>query len=358
MAARPWGFIRKCYVMFAYQINNLKYFYHAEPSVEIDSMFVRRGTITGLAGPNGSGKSTLLKMLAFVDRPACGSILFKGKPAQPFSESVRFRVALLPQEPYLMKRSVYANIAYGLKVRSGRGRYEKKVHEALELVGLSGGTFAGRRWNELSGGEARRVALAARLVLRPEVLLLDEPTANVDEASSRLIRDASVTAREQWGTTLVIASHDSLWLNDLCDEVRVLHKGRLSPAGAVNHIPGPWRIRTDGFYEKTLGDGQRLVVNRPPSAGSVAAISPERINVIDGKEGVQKSAGMLEGIITRMALEKNTGDILAVITVGGVAFNAKISHSKIRETGLYPGMTVFISFSPDSVRWTDELPGG
>jgi tungstate transport system ATP-binding protein len=102
-------------------------------------------------------------------------------------------------------------------------------------LGLDPDTFARRQWDELSGGEAQRVALAARLVLNPRVLLLDEPTASVDARSSELIRSASLRARNDWGTTLVIASHDREWLYDVCDEVLHLFKGVPAgkPAGAI-----------------------------------------------------------------------------------------------------------------------------
>jgi tungstate transport system ATP-binding protein len=80
------------------------------------------------------------------------------------------------------------------------------------MVGLAAG-FAGRRWHQLSGGEAQRVALAARLILRPRILILDEPTASVDISTTQCIREAALTARKQWGTTLLIASHDHNWWN-------------------------------------------------------------------------------------------------------------------------------------------------
>ena len=101
----------------------------------------------------------------------------------------------------LKKRTVYKNIAYGLKVRGDRDNLTQSVHDALNMVGLDPDAFAQRQWDELSGGEAQRVALAARLVLKPRVLLLDEPTASVDAASSELIRVASLRARSEWGTT-------------------------------------------------------------------------------------------------------------------------------------------------------------
>ncbi|MBW1864395.1 MAG: ATP-binding cassette domain-containing protein [Deltaproteobacteria bacterium] len=100
-----------------YQINNLQHHYNGLPALDIDRFSIQPGTITGIIGPNGSGKSTLLKMLAFIDKPGKGNILFKGESAEPFADHVRFQVTLLTQEPYLMKRSVFKNISYGLELR-------------------------------------------------------------------------------------------------------------------------------------------------------------------------------------------------------------------------------------------------
>ena len=103
-----------------YRVSRLKHAYQGRTVLSIDTLEIAPASIVGLIGPNGSGKSTLLKLLAFVERPAEGRISFKGRPAAPFDENVRFQVCLLTQEPYLMKRTVYQNIAYGLKLR-GRG---------------------------------------------------------------------------------------------------------------------------------------------------------------------------------------------------------------------------------------------
>ena len=210
-----------------YQLENVVQRYNGKPVLEIERLELVSGTITGLVGPNGSGKSTLLKLLGFVERPSGGKVLFDGRPTLPFDNAVRSRVTLLTQEPYLLKRTVFNNVAYGLKVRGDRGDWSPVVNEALLKVGLDPFRFARRQWNELSGGEAQRVALAARLALKPKVLLLDEPTASVDAASSELIRIASLAARTEWGAAVVIASHDRQWLSDVCDDVLHLSDGKI-----------------------------------------------------------------------------------------------------------------------------------
>ena len=108
-----------------------------------------------------------------------------------------------------------------------------------------------RPWYALSGGETQRVALAARLVLKPNVLLLDdEPTAGVDGASAQLIRQASLNARREWGTTLIIASHDWHWLYDVCDEILHMYNGRIFGTGRESVVLDPGRSWGKIFGEK------------------------------------------------------------------------------------------------------------
>ncbi|MBF0200594.1 MAG: ABC transporter ATP-binding protein [Desulfamplus sp.] len=200
-------------------------------ALDIDALSIPRESIIGLTGPNGSGKSTLLKLLAFAFRPSTGTILFNGKPEYPFSGNVRCNITLLTQEPYLLKRTVFENINYGLKIRGREqklnGQAEEKIRYALSHVGLDFEEFAHRKWNELSGGEAQRVAMAARLVLKPQVLLLDEPTASVDVESAAMIKESAAMSRQKWGTTIVAASHDSKWLEGFCDIHLHLIRGRV-----------------------------------------------------------------------------------------------------------------------------------
>ncbi len=207
-------------------LNNIRQKYSDRIVLSIDSFDIAPGSIVGLAGPNGSGKSTLLRLLAFLEAPANGTISFMGRPAFAKPNAVHREVTLLVQEPYLLKRSVFANVAYGLKIRN-KNDIPGKVNRALETVGLEPDVFCKRQWFELSGGERQRVALAARLVLKPKMLLMDEPTASLDEKSSTLIRQAALSAREEYGASLVIASHDMAWLKAVSDCIVHLEKGNI-----------------------------------------------------------------------------------------------------------------------------------
>lgn len=201
-----------------------------EPALRVPELDIPRGSILGLAGHNGSGKSTLLKVLGFLIEPTAGLLVFDGAPVDARAlrqgHLLRRRAALLGQETRLLSRSVAANVAYGLKLR-GLPAGREALAEALALVGLDWEGYAGRPWRRLSGGEARRVALAARLVLRPEALLLDEPTAGLDRASTEHVQAAALAARARHGATLVIASHDLPWLASCADRILTMEGGRI-----------------------------------------------------------------------------------------------------------------------------------
>jgi tungstate transport system ATP-binding protein len=210
-----------------YELEGVRQVYAGRTVLEIDRLTVDSRTITGVVGPNGSGKSTLMRLLAFVETPFQGKLNFQGQPGRQIDLAARRRVTMLQQEPYLLKRSVRANVAYGLKVR-GRRDVRDQVDQALITVGLDPDRFGNRSWRELSGGEAQRVALAARLAIQPQVLLLDEPTASVDRDSSDLIQRAALEARGRWGATLIVISHHLDWLHRVADRILTMSYGRLA----------------------------------------------------------------------------------------------------------------------------------
>ena len=335
-----------------YHIRNLVHAYRDQPILEIGEFTVRPAEIIGIIGPNGSGKSTLLKLLGFIEKPTAGEIRFRGKPAEPFFEHVRFRVTLLTQEPYLMKRSVYRNIAYGLHLRGRTEGMRDRVYDALRWVGLSGEDFAHRRWYELSGGEAQRVAMAARLVLEPEVLLMDEPTASVDAASAHLIKDAALRARQQWGTTLIIASHDWPWLYEICDDVRHLFRGQFFASGEENVIFGPWHPRPDGLWEKRLTDGQTVRVTEPPGPGAAAVFPAERMRLLTGPAGKPTRENRLAATVSRLIHERRSGAIVVTVLADNLPITVKMHRKDFSRARLYPGMDVTICFEPADPKWS------
>lgn len=210
-----------------YTLKNIRVIYAGQSVLDIPHLDIPENIILGLWGHNGSGKSTLLRLLAFLEDPTQGLVSFREVKGSAQKEFLRRKITLLTQSPYLLKRSVFGNVAYGLKVRKIH-QAEEKVAAALDMVGLPPEHFARRKWHELSGGERQRVALASRLVLQPDVLLLDEPTSNLDLESTQLTRQAMLQAREKWGTNLIVVSHDLDWLFRVSYQVMSIHKGKIT----------------------------------------------------------------------------------------------------------------------------------
>jgi tungstate transport system ATP-binding protein len=290
-----------------------------------------------------------LRLLGLIEKPTHGTILFNGRAVEPFSDEARFLITMLPQEPFLMKRSVYRNVAYGLKLRGGNTDIPARVNEALALVGLDGARFARRPWYALSGGEAQRVALAARLALKPKVLLLDEPTASVDAASAQLIREASLHARQELGTTLIVASHDLQWINEVCDEVLHVFKGRILESGHENVVFGPWIEFETDRWGKLLPDRQQIIVSNPPDEDAAAVIDKLTIS----KDGIKRDADdwVVKGTVSRLNLAEKKGRLYAMVMAGGQAFTVRLHLQPAQENTLYPGKTVFVHYHPNQVQW-------
>ena len=332
-----------------FEINALKHKYAHRTVLEIDHLGIQPASIVGLIGPNGSGKSTLLKMLGLIEKPTQGEIRFNGRQVEPFSEEARFLITLLPQEPFLMKRNVFKNVTYGLKLRGNGRLLMKKANNALAMVGLSSDEFIQRPWYALSGGETQRVALAARLALKPKVLLLDEPTASVDAGSAQLIREAALRARQESGTTLVIASHDLQWLFEICDEVLHLFKGKIFGKGRESFIFGPWHELSAGQWGKILPDEQLLRVPAPPSPDAAALI-----NLLPAEmepDGRTDEMIVLKGMVSRLSLEKKTGHVFATVLIGGNPFTMRMAPDRIEKQNIYPGDIVVVHYRIDQVKW-------
>lgn len=334
-----------------YRINHIRHYYNHRKVLEIDSLTIKKGTITGLIGPNGSGKSTFLKLMAFAEKPTEGEILFNGIPEVPYSKQVRSKVTLLTQEPYLLKRTVYENIAYGLKIRGDNNHLNQRIKTVLENVGLDFHQFARRKWNELSGGEAQRVALAARLILNPEILLLDEPTASVDVKSAKMIRNAALKAKEDSGTTLVVASHDLHWLYEISDRQLHLFNGRVFSSGMENIIMGPWEKADPVHVVCRLGNNQQIMAIKPHQKQKVGLIRKENIRINLPGASEKPFDNCLEGPVTRMILERKTMAVITTVTIEDLLFTLRLDQEKIKRLNLLPGKTITLEFNKDAVEW-------
>jgi tungstate transport system ATP-binding protein len=202
--------------------------------LDIPALAVAAGETLSLIGPNGAGKSTLLLALSGIESPAAGELVFRGGPVPAGAAALAYRrrVAMVFQEPLLFDTTVFGNVAAGLRLRGlAKGEIDRHVGASLERFRI--GHLAGRSARTLSGGEAQRASLARAMAVAPEVLLLDEPFAALDQPSREaLIEDLAHTLRET-GTTTVFATHDRTEAQRIADRVAVLDGGRLRQVGAA-----------------------------------------------------------------------------------------------------------------------------
>lgn len=205
-------------------------------SLRVKQLRLSSGHLYALKGSNGAGKSTLLQLLALLQTPQCGTLVFDGQPVcytPSILKGLRQKITLLEQNPFLFSGSVQQNLAFGLKLRGVRGSEQQmRIEKALETTGLKG--FAQRPAGELSGGETRRVALARALVLQPKLLLLDEPTANLDAGQVATLERFLVNLPQQ-GITVVIATHDARQPERLGGEIITLADGALQVTKSNGH---------------------------------------------------------------------------------------------------------------------------
>lgn len=180
-----------------------------------------KGPVSVILGANGAGKSVLLRLCHGLLAPTQGRIAWDGR----FTGDPRRRQAMVFQRPVMLRRSALANVAYGLSL-AGVGSNEQgdRTRTMLERVGLL--ALAERPARLLSGGEQQRLALARAWVLKPEVLFLDEPTANLDPSATRAV-ETIVSAIAAEGTKVIMTTHDLGQARRLADEILFLHRGRL-----------------------------------------------------------------------------------------------------------------------------------
>ncbi len=209
-----------------YRLHQVTKIYNGRKVLEVDDLSIRQGEILALVGPSGAGKSTLLRLLNFLEPPTQGNITFHDQTFSIEREmplDQRRRVTMVFQRPMLLNRSIHANVKFGLELR-GIHNAKERVQSALEEVGLE--HLASQKAHTLSGGEAQRVALARAIVMQPEVLLLDEPTANLDPYNVGLIEKIILHLNQTQRTTLVLVTHNVFQARRLAQRVAFMLDGK------------------------------------------------------------------------------------------------------------------------------------
>jgi tungstate transport system ATP-binding protein len=209
-----------------YRLVDLKKIYQNRTVLDVPELVVKQGEILGLVGPSGAGKSTLLRILGFLEIPSSGQLYFHERLCKgewPQMEQRR-KVTMLFQSPHLLRRTVFDNVAYGLRIR-GNKKDGQQVHDIIQRLGL--GELATAQARTLSGGEAQRVALARSLVIEPDILLLDEPTSNLDPYNINLIEGMIRRVNREQQMTIVIVTHNIFQAKRLADRIGLLMDSKL-----------------------------------------------------------------------------------------------------------------------------------
>lgn len=197
-------------------------------AVVIDNLdlTIKRGTMVTLLGPSGCGKTTVLRLVAGLENPTSGQIFIDGEDVTKSSIQNRDICIVFQSYALFPHMSIGDNVGYGLKMQGiSKEERAQRVKEALELVDLAG--FEDRFVDQISGGQQQRVALARALVLKPKVLLFDEPLSNLDANLRRSMREKIRELQQRLGITSLYVTHDQTEAFAVSDEVIVMHKGKI-----------------------------------------------------------------------------------------------------------------------------------
>ena len=219
-----------------FSIENLSKSYGNKEVLKNINLKIYRGEVFALMGPSGVGKTTLLRILNFLELPVNGKLIFdRNECVIGQKTNIRRRMSFLFQKTAIFNTSVFDNVAYGLIIRGMEKKMiEKKVIDALHLVGLEG--YEKQKAITLSGGEAQRMAFARAIVYEPDILLLDEPTSNLDPANVAKIEEIIKKVRNELGTTIILASHNIYQVRRIADRVGILLNGELIEVNSKEQI--------------------------------------------------------------------------------------------------------------------------
>lgn len=230
------------------EIYNLKKIFENNTVIDIPYLKIKKGKITAIIGPSGSGKSTLMALINGLAKPSEGKIIIEGEEFsvnKDYSEYIRKQMTMVFQEPVMFKETLEKNIEYGLKLR-GVKDIKKKIFNISELLGIQ--DKLKQRAPTLSGGEASRASLARAMVFEPKLLILDEPTSNLDPQNVAVIEAALKNMQKVLANTIIVVTHNMFQAKRIADEAVFLLDGKVVEFGAVNEIfENPSDIRTARF---------------------------------------------------------------------------------------------------------------
>ena len=329
---------------------------------------IQRGEVFALIGPTGAGKTTFLRLLDLLELPASGRVYFDGVDvtiSRQERQEARRRMAFVQQKPVVFTMSVYDNVACGLRWRRERDEViRQRVEGVLKLVGLA--KYRDRNAKTLSGGETQRVAIARALATQPEVLLLDEPTANLDPVSVSKIEEVLEHIIGEHKITVVMATHDMSQGQRLADRIGVLVSGKILQLGSPSEIFTSPKSRevaefvgVENILAGVVTERDNSLVTIEINGGRIEAISdykvgervyvlirPEEITLTLSRD-ISSARNAFPGRIVRAAL---VGALVRIEVDCGFPLLGLVTKRSAEELNLTPGRSVHASFKASAVR--------
>jgi tungstate transport system ATP-binding protein len=328
-----------------YQLEQVKRIVNGDDVIlDVDSLDILQGGLTAIVGPNGAGKSTLLKILAFLETPEQGTVRYQGRQVRPGDHvGLRRQVTMVDQAPLLFRGTVFKNVSYGLKVRRVPSQeWPERVADALALVDLGG--FEQRSVKGLSGGETQRVAIARALVFKPQVILLDEPTAGIDVARKEMVESLITGLHAAMGVTVLFSTHSLAQAFNLTERVVHLAGGKRVPGGIENIFSGQASEQGEVGLVR-LKSGATLRTGSVPT-GPVRLAIPASAVGIEPFSGPEDRANHFDSIITRMELR---GTKVRILLSGRLNLRAEMSPEDLQRKDLKLGSRVTAIVPPDAI---------
>ena len=322
------------------------------------------GKITTLLGPSGSGKTTILRILAGLDNPTQGTILYGNKPINDSDRDfLRQKATLVFQKSVFFDTTVYNNIAYGLKLGDySKEEINRKVTDALDLVRLEG--FETRRAKKLSGGEQQRVSIARALVLDRELLLLDEPTVNIDPKNVSIIEETILRVNREKNITIVLATHNLFQAEAISERVALILEGTVRQVGTKHEIfgksnkyltsfarlenvfSGISKISEDGTSIISVDQNLKIEASFNRLGEITVHVRPEDI-LVSIKPLKSSARNVFKGRIIGIT---DLGSTTRLTVDAGKKFSVQITKKSLTEMNLNVGSDIFLTFKASSVR--------
>jgi putative spermidine/putrescine transport system ATP-binding protein len=299
----------------AVEFVNVSRHFGAVRAVDSVSVEIAEGEFFAMLGPSGSGKTTCLRLIAGFEQPTGGEVRIFGESmagVPPYRRAVNTVFQDYALFPHL---NVLDNVAYGLMI-AGRGRAERHraAEAALELVQLPG--YGARRPGQLSGGQRQRVALARALVMKPRVLLLDEPLGALDLKLREQMQEELKALQRKVGITFVFVTHDQGEALSMADRIAVFNDGRIeqvgTPEAVYNRPEKPFVADFVGSSNVLPPEVTQLLIGR----GAWASLRPEAIRIVPGGRPARVVATSFLGTATRLHLEMAGRDLTALLPRG------------------------------------------